>query len=183
MAEDRLNATQGSLLGLLHDGPKTGWDLLQEAEAGLARFWNVTPSHLYRELHTLEERKLIAAGAPGVRDRRPFRITAAGRRAFKAWMAEEPGPEQLRFPLLVKLWFGRHLDDDPLAAFIDASRKDHEERLRLYESIDAPDRFTASVIAFGMAYERAVLGWLSDLPQELRRSVSSATDVPPRPRG
>ena len=31
-----LNATQGSLLGFLHDEPKTGWDLLQEIEGGLA---------------------------------------------------------------------------------------------------------------------------------------------------
>ena len=29
-----LNATQGSLLGFLFDGPKTGWDLLQEIERG-----------------------------------------------------------------------------------------------------------------------------------------------------
>ena len=47
-----LNATQGSLLGFLHDGPKTGWDLLQEVSATLSRFWSVTPSHVYRELGT-----------------------------------------------------------------------------------------------------------------------------------
>ena len=31
-----VNATQGSLLGFLFDGPKSGWDLLQEIQAGLA---------------------------------------------------------------------------------------------------------------------------------------------------
>ena len=54
-----LNATQGSLLGFLHDGPKTGWDLLQEVSATLSRFWSVTPSHVYRELQNLERRKLV----------------------------------------------------------------------------------------------------------------------------
>ena len=126
-----LNATQGSLLGFLFDGPKTGWDLLQEIERGLSRFWNVTPSHVYRELRTLQDRGLVTAGRTGVRDRRPFTITAAGKKAFKQWIAQEPGPEQMRNPLLITLWFGRHLDDDTLAKFLDSNRKTHEERLRV----------------------------------------------------
>ena len=117
-----LNATQGSLLGFLFDQPRTGWELLQEVERGLSRFWNVTPSHVYRELRTLEERALVRAGEPGVRDRRPFTITAAGRRAFEEWIRHDPGPEQIRMPLLVKLWFGQHLDADTLRGFLEASR-------------------------------------------------------------
>ena len=62
---NELNATQGSLLGFLHDGPKTGWDLLQQVEGVLDRFWNITPSHVYRELRALEERGLVKAGDPG----------------------------------------------------------------------------------------------------------------------
>src|SRR5437016_10718719 len=80
-----LNATEGSLLGFLHEGPKTGWDLLQEVSAGLQRFWNVTSSHVYRELKVLEDRGLIAAGPQGRRDSRPYAITPAGRKAFAAW--------------------------------------------------------------------------------------------------
>lgn len=168
---DQLNATQGSLLGLLFDGPKTGWDLLHEVQAGLSRFWNVTPSHLYRELHALEDRKLIAAGQPGVRDRRPYSITAAGKTSFRAWLEEAPGPEQIRFPLLVKLWFGRHLDESSLARFIDSAREEHAARLQLYERIvtGAPD----AVISFGIAYEQAVLGWLSSLPSQVRLSAGN----------
>jgi DNA-binding PadR family transcriptional regulator len=162
---DGLNATQGSLLGFLADGPKTGWDLLAEVEGGLARFWNVTASHVYRELRTLEERGLLTAGEPGIRDRRPFSITTAGEEAFRAWIAREPGPEQIRFPLLVTLWFGRHLDPDARSGFLESSRKDHEARLSMYEAITPPDPHTGAVIAFGIAYETAILGWLKSLDQ------------------
>lgn len=165
-----LNPTQGSLLGFLADGPMTGWDLLQRVEGGLGRFWNITPSHVYRELQALEARKLVKAGPPGVRDRRPFTITAAGRRAFQAWVTKDPGPEQIRFPLLVTLWFGRHVDPATRDRFLEASRADHEQRLALYERIVAPDEHTAAVLAFGVAYERAVLGWLD----ELRRAPASS---------
>jgi DNA-binding PadR family transcriptional regulator len=157
-----LNATQGSLLGFLHDGPKTGWDLLQEIERGLSRFWNVTPSHVYRELRTLQDRGLVTAGKTGVRDRRPFSITAAGKKAFQTWIEQEPGPEQIRNPLLITLWFGRHLDDATLTRFLGSNRKVHEERLAHYESITPSDRHTGAVLAFGIAYEKAVMGWIDD---------------------
>lgn len=162
-----LNATQGSLLGFLHDGPLTGWDLLQAVEGGLSRFWNITASHVYRELRVLEDRQLVKAGKPGVRERVPFSLTAAGRRAFTEWIRQPPGAEQMRFPLLVTLWFGRHLEPDTLAAFVDASRQDHTRRLELYEAVDrslpAEDPGRRDVVRFGIAYETAVLGWLDDL--------------------
>jgi DNA-binding PadR family transcriptional regulator len=162
-----LNATQGSLLGFLHDGPKTGWELLQEVERGLQRFWNVTSSHVYRELRTLEGRGLVKAGKPGPRDRRPFSLTAAGRRAFREWITEQPAHEQIRFPLLVTLWFGKHLERDTLREFVDASEKEHRARLALYrDAIEhtGDDEHVASVVQFGIEYEKAVLRWLSGLP-------------------
>ena len=160
---DALNATQGSLLGFLHEGEKTGWELLQEARAGLSRFWNVTQSHVYRELSTLERRKLIKAGRTGPRDRRPYRITAPGRRAFAAWIAEPPGPEQMRFPLLVTLWFGEHLSSETLGGFVAAARVEHAARLDRYEQISTSDEHVAAVVSFGIHYERAVLEWLAEL--------------------
>ena len=162
---NELNATQGSLLGFLYDGPKTGWDLLQEVEGVLDRFWNTTPSHVYRELRALEKRDLVVAGEPGRRDRRPFTITNAGRDAFHDWITQPPGPEQIRFPLLVTLWFSRHLEPAELAEFIAASRKDHARRLALYQSAQntmAADDDRAPVLRFGVAYEQFILSWLED---------------------
>jgi DNA-binding PadR family transcriptional regulator len=160
-----LNATQGSLLGFLRDGPKTGWDLLQEVEGVLDRFWNVTSSHVYRELRALEELGLVKAGTPGSRERRPFTITAAGRRTFRRWIARAPGPEQMRFPLLVTLWFARYVDTDQMTGFLEASRTDHEGRLRHYEEVERSlpaDDDRSHVVRFGIAYERSVIGWIDD---------------------
>jgi DNA-binding PadR family transcriptional regulator len=163
-----LNATQGSLLGFLAERPKTGWDLLQEASQGLARFWNVTASHLYRELKVLEERGLIEAGARGPRDRRPYSITPAGAAAFAEWIAIEPGTEQIRIPLLVSLWFAKHLDDATLSRFVASHRAAHQERLAEYRAVanNAPGREPNidAVVQFGISYEEAFLAWLSALP-------------------
>jgi DNA-binding PadR family transcriptional regulator len=149
---------------MLYDAPKTGWELVREANTGLARFWNVTQSHVYRELGALETRRLVKAGPPGARDRRPFTITAAGKKAFKAWLAQAPGSEQLRFPLLVTLWFGKHLDDATLREFAAKARGEHEERLALYKGMTTGDPHVDAVVSFGRHYERAVLAWLDELP-------------------
>ena len=161
---DELNATQGSLLGFLHDEPKTGWDLVREIEAGLDRFWNVTSSHVYRELRAPRGLR------PGHRRGRPGRVTAVPSPSpppaggpSGGWIAEPPGPEQIRFPLLVKLWFARHLEADRLAEFFDAAAKDHEGRLSLYRDVEGsldPGDDRTSVVRFGIAYEQAVLDWL-----------------------
>ncbi len=179
MADPELNATQASLLGLLHDGPATGWDLIEEVRRGLARFWNVTTSHVYRELKTLETRKLIRAGKPGPRDKQPFVVTAAGRRAFSQWIHQEPGPEQIRVPLLVTLWFAKHLDEKTLATFLANHRVEHDDRLREYETIlgaiddsSSSDPHVRAVVEFGIAYEQAFLQWLAQT--EMPRSRASA---------
>jgi DNA-binding PadR family transcriptional regulator len=165
-----LNATQASLLGFLHEGPATGWDLLEEVRHGLARFWNVTSSHVYRELKTLEKRGLIRAGEPGPRDRRPFQITRSGRSAFKEWIRREPAAEQIRIPLLVTLWFAKHLDPETLAGFLDTQHAEHEHRLSEYRGYaeagagSAPlDPHVGAVVDFGIAYEEAFLRWLAHL--------------------
>jgi len=170
-----LNGTQASLLGFLHEGPKTGWQILDEIAGGLGRFWNVTQSHAYRELNALEEQGLIAAGRRGPRERRPFAITAKGRAAFAKWIDREPGPEQIRFPLLVSLWFGEHLGAARLARFVDAERRVRRERLARYRAIERglaagrehPHR--RDVVRFGIRYEAAILRWLAELRAEAKR--------------
>ncbi len=179
MTEQALNATQASLLGLLHDGPATGWDLIEEVHRGLARFWNVTASHVYRELKTLEARGLVRAGKPGPRDKQPFVVTAAGRRAFSRWIHQEPGHEQIRVPLLVTLWFAKHLDNETLATFLANHRVEHSRRLDEYQAFVAAtddssstDPHVRAVVEFGIAYEQAFLRWIEQT--EMPRSRTSA---------
>ncbi len=101
----------------------TGWDLAATAETAIGNFWSLTRSHVYRELATMAEPGLVGAQPAGPRDRRPYRLTDAGREAFAAWIDREPGPENIRFPLLLTIEFGRHLEPERLAAFVHAHRR------------------------------------------------------------
>jgi DNA-binding PadR family transcriptional regulator len=143
-----LNATAASLLGFLHAGPLTGWDLVATAELVVGDFWSLTRSQVYRELAAMDTAGLVMAGEVGPRERRPYHLTDAGREAFVAWLDREPGPEQIRYPLLLTMAFGQHLSPGRLAG----------------EGLDA---YAGATLDFGVRYERAVLDWFDHLPDEV----------------
>jgi DNA-binding PadR family transcriptional regulator len=179
--ERPLNTTAASLLGFLHEGPKTGWDLVATAQQRIGDFWSLTQSQVYRELAAMAEAGLVEAGERGRRDRRPYTITAAGRSAFAAWLEREPGPETIRFPLLLTFVFGRYLPRERLAAFIKRHRALHAERLAEYEAtrpglVAMGDPFSLATLDFGLAYERAALIWFDALPPAIRDGVEDAVD-------
>lgn len=168
-----LNATAASLLGFLHDGPMTGWDLVVIAQQRIGEFWTLTQSQVYRELAAMAGAGLVEVGPPGPRDRKPYSLTEAGRAAFAEWVSRDPGPDQVRIPLLLTLAFAGHLPPGRLRALLAARRAEHAERLSRYEAGRAAlqaapaavvDRTRLLTLEYGLRHERAVLDWFDALP-------------------
>jgi DNA-binding PadR family transcriptional regulator len=162
-----LNPTAASMLGFLHNGPASGYELVKIAQLVIGDFWSLTRSQVYRELAGLADRGLVQAQPTGPRARRPYQLTEAGRAAFAAWLSQPPGTEQIRYPLLLTLSFGSMLDRDRLLGYIDAHRGIHEQRLATYRGMVAAgvaDQYLRATLVFGIRYEEAVLGWISELP-------------------
>ena len=161
-----LNATAATLLGFLHEGPMTGFDLLKKAEEVTGEFWNVTKSQVYRELKSLAADGSIAMRATGPRDRQPYSITRAGRAAFASWIALPPGPLNMRFPLALTVFFGRHLPRKKLRAALDEHRAHHVARLAeclALAPVAAADPFVLDVLHLGTGFHRAVIAWIDSL--------------------
>lgn len=175
MTDRSLNPTAASLLGFLHYGPLTGWDLVRTAQTLIGGFWTVTQSQVYRELAAMASVGLITAGERGARARRPYALTEDGRAAFAEWVDREPGAENIRFPLLLTISFGRHLPAERLAQIVASHRAQHADRLGDYEQVhaeatasDDPDPYAMATLDFGLVYERAVLSWFDQLPPVIR---------------
>jgi len=177
MATRALNATAASLLGFLHEGPMTGWDLVATAQQRIGNFWTLTQSQVYRELTAMAESGLVEPGEPGPRDRKPYQITAVGRAAFSEWIERDPGLEQVRFPLLLTIMFAGHLPSERLMEIIGTHRDVHADRLASYRSLrddldetaehTEADRYRLATLDFGLRYETAVLDWFDHLPETL----------------
>ncbi len=181
-----LNATAASLLGFLHAGPMTGWDLVATAEQRIGDFWSLTRSQVYRELAAMAAAGLIEAGQPGRRERVAYTLTDEGREAFTEWVAREPGPETIRFPLLLAIIFGRHLPPEQLAAIVQRHHAVHADRLAEYEQLAASlpaearqaEPYALATLDFGVAYERAVMTWFDGLPEAIRGGAPWSTAAP-----
>ena len=180
---EKLNATAASLLGFLLEAPLTGWDLVQKVDESVGYFWNVTRSQVYRELRALAEEGFTKEQAPGKRDRVLYEITPVGRAAFKEWLAEEPGSDLLRLPIVLRVFFGDHLEPSQLRHHVLKARVEHQTRLTQYEKIRAhkelaAEPFVQQTIDLGIAYERTFLAWLDQLPIKEGAARGSATRRP-----
>jgi DNA-binding PadR family transcriptional regulator len=168
MSNTEINATAASLLGFLHAGTMTGWDLDGAVDATISNFWNVTRSQVYRELRTLAKLGYVEAGAAGPRERRPYTITQQGREVFARWIARDPGPPLIRFPLLLTVFFGQHLPPARLKEIVEAERSGYADGLKEFQAMYDANRdaapFVAEVIRFGIGFQEHMIAWLDSLP-------------------
>lgn len=102
-----LTTTSYALLGLLNVQPWTTYELAQQMDRSLSRFWPRARSKVYEEPKKLVALGLAKAekGATGLRPRTVYRITPAGRRALKQWLAEPGEGPVLEFEQLLKVFF------------------------------------------------------------------------------
>jgi DNA-binding PadR family transcriptional regulator len=161
-----LNATAAALLGLLHEGPQTGGDLVSAARSRFGAFFSVTRSQVYRELPALAETGLVRLGKQGPRSSQQYVITAAGKKAFKSWLVSEPGPDHLRSPLILRLVHAGSLTAKQRGSLVDSAKATYsagQEAARI-ASKEAADPYEKAVAEFAVAHAKAVLKLLDAVP-------------------
>jgi PadR family transcriptional regulator, regulatory protein AphA len=77
-----------ALLGLLREGPASGYDLLQVFRLSLNSTWPATQSQIYTELTKLADAGLLAASAQGSRGRKEYTLTDAGLAELRQWLLQ-----------------------------------------------------------------------------------------------
>jgi DNA-binding PadR family transcriptional regulator len=170
-APPELNATAASILGFLEHEPMTGWDLAVQVEDIIGDFWNVTRSQIYRELKVLAEQGLVASMKTGPRDRQPYKLTEAGRRAFRRWIALPPGPPNMRLPLVLQVFFADALEPGELARSLVTLRAYHEGRLAVYRGFEARVKKGSGqhdALRLGMMFQRTMIDWIDSLQKKRR---------------
>ena len=164
-----VNATAAAILGLLHDGPMTGGDLVAAAGERFGGFFSVTRSQVYRELPALADMGYVKLGKPGPRASQPYSITPAGKRAFARWLGEPSGIESLRNPIALRVAFGSHHSTTALRDLYAGAVDAHTEALavikeRAKEAKSEGDNFGISALDFATGYHKAALAWLKSAP-------------------
>src|SRR5690348_2457397 len=125
-----VNATAAAILGLLHDGPLTGGELVAAARARFGGFFSVTRSPVYRQPAALAAAGLRRLGRVGPRASQQYRINAAGKRSSRAWLAGPGGAVALRSPLVLGLRYAAELSVDVRARLLATRRTAYTDRLK-----------------------------------------------------
>jgi DNA-binding PadR family transcriptional regulator len=119
-----LSTTSYAILGLLAVRPWTTHELVQQVDRSLRRIWPRATSKLYEE-----PKKLVAHGyaratddSVGRRPRTRYTITAKGRRALAAWLAQPGEGPSLEFEQLVKIHFADSGSKADVVANLEATR-------------------------------------------------------------
>ncbi|MEV5574757.1 PadR family transcriptional regulator [Spirillospora sp. NPDC052269] len=129
------------LLGLLAEGPASGYDLARRFTEALGLVWPARHPQIYIELSRLEEAGLIEVESHGPRGRKAYRITDEGLAEVRRWLADVDVDHTFRMETLFRAYFFWLMDPDDLKEHLAKEERFYQEtaeRLRVYA--DAKDR-------------------------------------------
>jgi DNA-binding PadR family transcriptional regulator len=189
-----LTTTSYAILGLLDLRDWTAYELTQQARRSLAFVWPMAESQLYAEPKRLEREGLVAistAAAGPRRTRNTLRITPAGRRALRKWLATEPSAPRLQIEVLVRTLFATAGTKDDLLASLAATRRSAQEAYDYGESLVAeylsetnpfPERRHANVLWMVFVHDllRLILDWVDFAEREVERWDDAGTGGDPK---
>jgi PadR family transcriptional regulator, regulatory protein AphA len=138
-----LTTTSYAVLGLLAIRPWSSYELTQQMDRSLGRFWPRAVSKLYEEPKKLVEHGLALASTErhGRRSRTVYTITAKGRRSLAAWLADAGDGPVLESEQLLKVFFAEHGSRESALATLRAAQE--WARARSAESLAVGERYLA----------------------------------------
>ncbi len=177
----RTSQTELAVLGALSVEPMTGYRLRAAIADTLGHFWHESYGQIYPTLAALTADGLVEReGATGSG---AFRITAAGLERLRDLLAEPFSPPPARDPLLLRLFFARHVDPEltreRLVHALDAALARREEFARVRAEIegepDAADAFYwLLTLSAGEHAVQARIAWAQEALQLLDHTAAGS---------
>jgi DNA-binding PadR family transcriptional regulator len=115
------------LLGLLAEGPASGYDLALRFQESLGSVWPAQHPRIYAELSRLAEAGLIEVDSHGPRRRTAYRVTDAGLAEVRRWLSEEKTDHTFRMETLLRSYFFWLMDRDDLRAHLEREQRFYAE--------------------------------------------------------
>jgi DNA-binding PadR family transcriptional regulator len=136
----RENKTSYAILGLLSHEDMTGYDLKKRIENTLGFFWSAGYGQIYPALILLEKQGYVAKRTEDQKHR-PKRIvysmTPAGTDSLTRWLARPVEKEDVKFEILLKLFFGKLSPVGKNISIIEEFKKRNECNLNIMKAFKA----------------------------------------------
>lgn len=122
------------LLGLLAEGPQSGYDLARRFQEVLGAVWPAQHPKIYAELGRMQAEQLIEVDSHGPRGRKAYRITDAGLAEVRRWLAEVEVDHTMRLEPLLRSFFFWLMEPDDLQRHLTAEAEYFRQRAALYRA-------------------------------------------------
>ena len=166
-----INKTRYAILGVLFDGPTSGYEIKSLMARSAAYFWRESDSTIYPMLKVLakEGKVLPKTVYVGKKKKEIFSMTEAGREEFKVWFESPTGSETPRNEFLLKLFFVT--DQKEMARLfqerLEKVEEIHEEYKKIEERLegidDSPQKLIRlKALRYGIALLESEIQWLND---------------------
>lgn len=130
------NKTLYAILGLLNHEDMSGYDIKKRINNSLKFFWDAGFGQIYPGLKTLEQNgwvKCINKTIEGGPERITYSITEQGRSELKYWLLTPVEKEQIKYEILLKLFFGSVVSAEENIRIINEFKQRNTETLKLFE--------------------------------------------------
>jgi DNA-binding PadR family transcriptional regulator len=162
MSDSPRSDTAYVILGLLDARPRTGYEIKSTVDNTTRFFWAASYGQIYPELRRLEAAGLVTSERDdaGGRKRKRHRITPAGRRELRRWLAEPAQTYELRDEGLLKLFFADSVGGEAAsraagAEILERMAERHQETLDHLREIEpkalaSGDPYVLGVLRYGI---------------------------------
>lgn len=179
-----MRQTDYVVLGLLCEGPMTGYQIKRIVDIRFRFFWNESYGQLYPALKALRADGYIAEAEPeerrgreSTRAQKAYRLTAKGLEALRDWLGQPVEKESLRLEILLKMYFSHLTSPEVMLVHLEKFREAHEKDLRVLrmfetelkaiEDDDPAHPAMLRVVDFGIKANMAYLDWCRETAELL----------------
>jgi len=165
------NKTRYAILGILLEGPSTGYDIKSLMGRSTVYFWRESDSTIYPMLKVLakEEKVLSQVVYVGKKKKEIFSITELGRLEFRAWFKSPTSEETPRNEFLLKFFFT--VDGGEMARLfqekLEKVEKVHKEFKQIEERLEnmadsSRKKIRLKALRYGLSLLESEIKWLND---------------------
>lgn len=169
-----------AVLGLLCDGPMTGYEIKQFFRNVIRNFWSVSDGQLYPTLKKMHADNLVTLRVvrqDTTANKHVYTISEKGRRHFERWIREPVTKfEELKEPFVLKVFFFHKLSREEILRHLRSQLELHERILEEFRSIR--DYYERRITSFqrligdmGVLYVEMRMIWLNRLIELVRKGL------------
>jgi len=171
--------TKYVILGLLTEGPRSGYDLKQLIDIRFRYFWSESYGQIYPQINKMVEAGEIEKVSTPVDSRKKqlYQITDKGFLSLSKWLSLPVEKETIRLEILLKIYFSSYMNTEVLVNHIRSFQHQHQVELKQIlgfqkELLSIPNphdnhQNILNVIDFGIKTNQAYLDWSNHMLKDL----------------